>query len=68
LQLNCVILLSTSAFKFNLHRYSKDQENFQLIVITHDMQFAQLLGRGSHSFPIQLNLSSSDYRMTRLNS
>ena len=33
-----------------------------------DVEVRQILGRGLHSFPIQLNLSSSVHRITRLSS
>jgi len=48
-------LLSSFAFKFNLSRY----------IVYFRIPFA---GRGLHSFPFQLKLSSSVHRITRSNS
>jgi hypothetical protein len=56
--------LSKFAFDLNLRRYTVERIAGALV--------AQLLrgirGRGLHSFPIQLNLSSSVYRITGLSS
>ena len=61
LKLNCDIVLSTPAFKFNLRRY---------IVVEGTLNVFQKNepGRGLHSFPFQLNLSCSVHRITQLNS
>jgi len=48
-------LLSNLAFNFNLRRYNKGLG-------------PTMAGRGLHSFPFQLNLSSSAHRTTQLNS
>ena len=48
--------LSTFAFKSNLRRHNVARLR------------AALHGRGLHSFPFQLNLSTSSHRMTQLNS
>ena len=61
LKLKCAILLSTAALKFNLRRYNKAD------FVTR-IHAAHASGRGSHSFPFQLNLSSSVHRIIQHNS
>jgi len=39
-----------------------------LVIIKGDANYRRLLGRGLHSFPLQLNLSSSVHRVTQMNS
>ena len=67
LKLNCNKLLSASAFKFNLRRYS--MEFVQLLLARGaDPNVTMKGGRGLHLFPFQLNLSSSVHRITQSNS
>ena len=58
LKLKCEILLSTSAFKFNLRRYNWGMlVDFAHVLTDPDYVRWQVSGRGSLSSPLQLNLS-----------
>jgi len=65
LKLECGILLSTFAFKFNLRRCHVVYEDRVVLFCAPGVAAT---GRGLHSFPFQLNLSSSVHRITQLNS
>jgi len=65
LKLKSDILLSTSAFKLNLRRYSEASERKATARADDYAQETQRLrGRGLHSFSFQLNLSSSVHHIT----
>ena len=51
LKVNCDVLLSTSALKFNLRRYKVVAEERD------SLRRSDLIGRGVHSSTFQLNLS-----------
>jgi len=75
-------LLSSVAFNYNLRRYNVGEDRAVWEMNRHKLEklaewgeeeraglaVAVMDGRGLHSFPIQLNLSSSVNRITRLSS
>jgi hypothetical protein len=79
LNLKCDMLLWNFAFKFNLRRYraafGTDLFRKPLAVSGRADYYgsvanlaARVMGRGLHSFPFRLKLSSSVHRITQLNS
>jgi hypothetical protein len=71
---NCVTLHSTYAFKFNLSRYTRAGD---IVIMSKPVRQGVLFecltqlhaeGGGLHSFPFQLNLSSSVHCNTQINS
>jgi len=76
LKLNCDEPLSNFAFKFKLRRYIMVWESDAAADLVgglgdgwSDEGLARLLGgRGLHSVPFQLNLSSSVHRRSKINS
>ena len=63
LKLNCDVLLSTSAFKFNLRRYIMGAAAVLFVLaLEHRLPNVKtIVGRGLHSSTFQLNLSRSGH-------
>jgi len=68
LKLECDEPLPSSAFKFNLRHYTKARAAGAAEGRAAVGEGAGMVGRGLHSFPFQINLSSSVHRITQINS
>jgi hypothetical protein len=63
-----IMLLPTSAFKFDLRRYNKEEGNLTMYALVCPPESCLITGRGLNSLSFQLNLSSSVHRITQRNS